>query len=188
MSNFPFEDVWSRVKNITSWVKLGELANFLDISQSSVSGAKQKRDSFPLEWAFKIAQEFNCTTDWLLTGKNPETTEKKKQPSATKTQLSEPVTATVNIQELLNMTAEVLVSDTVFHPALTANIKAFHRSINLEKDKQALQSRVEKLETERLSTEDRLASIEKGMEDNNKLRDEIVQLKEQGHGLVHLHQ
>ncbi|MFZ5764159.1 MAG: helix-turn-helix domain-containing protein [Thermodesulfobacteriota bacterium] len=53
-------------------------------------------------------------------------------------QAAEKVTDTVNVQELLNMTAEVLVSNTLYRPALAANIKAFHRSIALEHDNRQL--------------------------------------------------
>lgn len=67
----------------------------------------------------------------------------------------EDVTEVVNIQELLNMTAEVLTSKTVYRPALAANIKAFHRSIALEHDNQELRIRVDSLET-------RLEALERG--------------------------
>ncbi len=47
-----------------------DLADFLDIKSSSVSGAK-RRGVFPLEWAFKVAQGHNLSTDWLATGEGP---------------------------------------------------------------------------------------------------------------------
>ena len=63
------------------------------------------------------------------------------------------ITDAINIQELLNMTAEVLVSNTLYRPALSANIKAFHRSIALEQDNKELKNRVEKIEARLLELE-----------------------------------
>ena len=56
-----------RVRAVTGWERQHEIAAFLGIKASSVSGCKA-RDSFPVEWAFKIASAYNVSTDWLLTG------------------------------------------------------------------------------------------------------------------------
>ena len=63
-----FDEVWGRVCNATNWRKYGEMADYLKIKSPTISGAKN-RGTFPIEWAFKIAQGFNLSTDWLLTGK-----------------------------------------------------------------------------------------------------------------------
>jgi len=63
-----FDEVWERLCRATGWRKLGEMADFLAIKSPSVSGAKS-RGTFPIEWAFKIGQEFGLSTDWILTGK-----------------------------------------------------------------------------------------------------------------------
>lgn len=63
-----FDEVWTRISEATGWQKYGEMADFLEIKSQSVSGAKS-RGTFPIEWAFKIAQGFDLSTDWLLTGK-----------------------------------------------------------------------------------------------------------------------
>ena len=60
--------MWERICGVTRWRKLGDLADFLAIKSPSVSGAKS-RGIFPIEWAFKIGQEFGLSTDWILTGK-----------------------------------------------------------------------------------------------------------------------
>jgi len=60
----------------------------------------------------------------------------------------------INIQQLLNMTAEVLISETVYRPALAANIKAFHLAIGIEQDNRELRSRIERME-ERMATMER---------------------------------
>ncbi|PKN16533.1 MAG: hypothetical protein CVU66_00585 [Deltaproteobacteria bacterium HGW-Deltaproteobacteria-23] len=63
-----FDEVWERLCKATGWRKMGEMADFLSIKSPSVSGAKS-RGTFPIEWAFKIGQEFGLSTDWILTGK-----------------------------------------------------------------------------------------------------------------------
>lgn len=65
-----FNHVWSRICKVTGWKAQSELALFLNIRPSSVSGAKQ-RDKFPIDWAFRIAQSYSCTTDWIMTGQKP---------------------------------------------------------------------------------------------------------------------
>lgn len=63
----PFDAVWERIKQVTGWQKDNQLAAFLEVQPGTVSGARQ-RDSFPIQWAFKIGQEHHCNTDWLMTG------------------------------------------------------------------------------------------------------------------------
>lgn len=65
-----FEAVWKRIKETTGWSKFSDLAEYLDIKSQSVSGAK-KRGGLPLEWVFKVAQGYQVSTDWLLTGEGP---------------------------------------------------------------------------------------------------------------------
>lgn len=65
-----FEESWKRVKELTGWEKSKELADFLGISGSSVSGTKG-RGNFPLEWAYKIAKAFKGSVEWILEGTGP---------------------------------------------------------------------------------------------------------------------
>ncbi len=65
-----FDEAWERVSNALRWRKLGEMAEFLGITSQSVSGARN-RGVFPIEWAFKIGQEFGLSTEWILTGTGP---------------------------------------------------------------------------------------------------------------------
>ena len=62
-----FEKTFERIKFVTGWTKQQELTDFLEISASAITGPK-KRNTFPLEWAFRVAQKFKVSTDWLLTG------------------------------------------------------------------------------------------------------------------------
>ena len=63
-----FEETWRRIKEKTDIKTQQGLANKLNMTQGSVSDAK-KRGEFPTGWAFKIAQIYGLSTDWLLTGK-----------------------------------------------------------------------------------------------------------------------
>lgn len=62
-----FDVVWERIKKVTGWKNYGQLAEFLGIKASSVSGAKS-RGYISLEWVFRVAQGFGVSTDWLATG------------------------------------------------------------------------------------------------------------------------
>jgi hypothetical protein len=62
-----FQDCWERVRQETPLKKQTELAEFLDIGDTSISGAKF-RDTFPTDWAFRIGRYYKINTDWILTG------------------------------------------------------------------------------------------------------------------------
>lgn len=66
-----YEDVFERIKKQTGLKSQTGIANVLGIQPASVSGSK-KRGLFPIEWAFRIAQKFGLSTDWILTGEGPE--------------------------------------------------------------------------------------------------------------------
>lgn len=78
--NLHFSAIFERVKNTTNIKNFAQLAEFVGTTQSYVSRKKSAND-FPITWAFKIGQEYNVSTDWLLTGENPK--ENKEQDSET---------------------------------------------------------------------------------------------------------
>jgi hypothetical protein len=69
-SDMNFEEIWERIKLLTGWKKYGELADFLEIKQPSVAGAK-KKGTIPLEWVVRVAAGFKGSTDWLFFGNGP---------------------------------------------------------------------------------------------------------------------
>lgn len=80
-----FLEIWGRVKEVTGWKKQLDMALFLGITGSSISGAKD-RGKFPSDWAVKIAQHYGVSTDWLLSGegqRSPELTSEDNAASAT---------------------------------------------------------------------------------------------------------
>lgn len=62
-----FLDIWGRVKESTDLKTLVQLAEFTETSHPTVS-RKKKENSFPVDWAFKIASQYGLNTDWIMTG------------------------------------------------------------------------------------------------------------------------
>ncbi len=62
-----FVERWQRVKKRTNICKYNQLAKFLNVSQQYIS-KKKKENNFPIEWAYKIAEEYNLSTDWIMKG------------------------------------------------------------------------------------------------------------------------
>jgi hypothetical protein len=67
-----FDEVWERVKTETGMQHLHELATFLEKKRPFIS-AKKKANKFETDWAFKIAQEYGLSTDWIMTGEGQKT-------------------------------------------------------------------------------------------------------------------
>ena len=63
-----FLDIWERIKSATNINTLTQFAVFLETTQPYISRKKSQND-FPVEWAFKVAQEYGLNTDWIMTGK-----------------------------------------------------------------------------------------------------------------------
>lgn len=61
----PFETTWEVIKRATGWKHYSELAKFLGIKSASLSGAKQ-RGHMPVDWLFKISQDFDLSLDYLV--------------------------------------------------------------------------------------------------------------------------
>lgn len=69
MSNL-FDEVFERIKKATSTRTQVELADVLDIRQSSISDAK-RRNSVPADWYMKLFERFGLNPDWLKKGTGP---------------------------------------------------------------------------------------------------------------------
>ena len=65
-----FDEVFERIKIATNTRTLVELAEVLDIRQSSISDAK-RRDSVPSDWYMKLFEKFGLNPDWLKKGVGP---------------------------------------------------------------------------------------------------------------------
>jgi hypothetical protein len=65
-----FEYIWERIRKECRIKNMAQLAEILRTSQGNVS-KKKKTKKFPPEWGFEIAQKYNLSTDWIMTGKGP---------------------------------------------------------------------------------------------------------------------
>ncbi len=84
-SEYNFADIFFRIKQEIKIKNLNQLAEIIDYSQPNISKRK-KENYFPPEWAFIIAEKYNLSTDWIMTGKGekkrflePEKIESKNQ-------------------------------------------------------------------------------------------------------------
>ncbi|CCQ89418.1 hypothetical protein NITGR_1040036 [Nitrospina gracilis 3/211] len=65
-----FTDAFNRIRLETDLQTQEELACFLGIRESSVSGAK-KRGRFPTGWAEKVSRHYNLRYEWIMEGHEP---------------------------------------------------------------------------------------------------------------------
>ncbi len=65
-----FEEIFERIKSATGTRTQVELAEVLEIRQSSISDAK-RRNSVPAEWYMKLFDRFGLNPDWLKKGEGP---------------------------------------------------------------------------------------------------------------------
>jgi len=64
------QEIFERIKLATNTRTQVELAEVLDIRQSSVSDAK-RRNSVPSDWYMKLFEQFGLNPDWLKKGSGP---------------------------------------------------------------------------------------------------------------------
>ena len=65
-----FLDTFNRIRLETDLQTQDQLARFLGIRQSSVSGAK-KRGQFPRAWAEKVSRHYHLRYEWIMDGREP---------------------------------------------------------------------------------------------------------------------
>lgn len=65
-----FEEIFERIKLATNTRTQVELAEVLDIRQSSISDAK-RRNSVPSDWYMKLFEKFGLNPDWLKKSVGP---------------------------------------------------------------------------------------------------------------------
>lgn len=65
-----FDEVFDRIRLATSTRTQVELAEVLNIRQSSISDAK-RRNSVPSDWFLKLFEQFGLNPDWLKKGSGP---------------------------------------------------------------------------------------------------------------------
>lgn len=65
-----FDEIFDRMKQATNARTQVELADMLNIRQSSISDAK-RRSSVPSDWYMKLFEQFGLNPDWLKHGRGP---------------------------------------------------------------------------------------------------------------------
>lgn len=65
-----FDEIFKRIKLATQTRTQIELANVLEIRQSSISDAK-RRNSIPADWCMKLFERFGLNPDWIKKGTGP---------------------------------------------------------------------------------------------------------------------
>ena len=65
-----FQEVYDRIRYATNARTQLELAEVIEIRQSSISDAK-RRDSVPSDWYMKLFEKFGLNPDWLKKGVGP---------------------------------------------------------------------------------------------------------------------
>lgn len=65
-----FDEIFERIKFATNTRTQVELAEVLDIRQSSISDAK-RRNSVPSDWYMKLFEQFGLNPDWLKKSSGP---------------------------------------------------------------------------------------------------------------------
>lgn len=121
-----------------------------------------------LDKVIAIAEASGVNIEWLATGEGPmrpgesvkETTKEEHQQPTT-TQQASPATDYDNfrISEKMQKTVEILESDTIYRPALAANIDAFHHGMTQEKVVQDQTERIASLEARMAVLEKHLSSV-----------------------------
>jgi len=72
MTTEAYEAAMGRIKTITGAHTQVQLADVLDVRQSSISDAKRRR-SIPSDWLLKILRQFGSHPEYILTGQGPAT-------------------------------------------------------------------------------------------------------------------
>lgn len=65
-----FDKIWERVKSETQVKNMLNLARTVGTTQQNVS-KKKKENKFPVEWAYKVAQQYGLLTEWIMNGEGP---------------------------------------------------------------------------------------------------------------------
>lgn len=65
-----FDEIFDRIKTATNTRTQVEIAEVLDIRQSSISDAK-RRNSVPSDWFMKLFEQFGLNPDWIKKGSGP---------------------------------------------------------------------------------------------------------------------
>ncbi|MEW6670189.1 MAG: helix-turn-helix domain-containing protein [Thermodesulfobacteriota bacterium] len=99
----------------------------------------------------RIRDTYRIDLNWLLTGEGEMVWSDSKDTSIIYKEGDDP-----ELIELLQMTREVLKSDTNYASSLSANIRSFHESVQLKRQIRDLDSRVRRIEADKKAAAERI--------------------------------
>ena len=129
-----------------------ELSKKTGISSRSINAYVMESADPAREKVVAMAKAAGVSVAWLAAGIGPMQPGQEEMEKGVQGEEEN----SLNIQQLLNMTAKVLLSDTIYRPALAANIKAFSRSIDIELDNKEMRGKIDRLEERMAAMERRL--------------------------------
>lgn len=133
-----FEAAMGRIKEVTGARTQVQLAEVLEVRQSSISDAK-RRASIPPEWLLKLQRSHKIFADWFLTGEGPRET--TGGPSARVAELEQEIQAVRTEAEGLSD----MIRNALVHAGTTLEDLIALKSTSRDMLKQA-QSRIKTLE------------------------------------------
>jgi transcriptional regulator with XRE-family HTH domain len=125
-----------------------ELADGADLHQSRISAwLKGVTDKPRRDTLLKLSKYFSCNIEWLEKGDGPMFSKEVVDSVNVAVDLKETNEehSSVDLPEMLKMTTTVLLSDTVYKPALASNIRAFHKAVIVEREMNDLKSDVQEI-------------------------------------------
>jgi transcriptional regulator with XRE-family HTH domain len=124
-----------------------DVADGLKVNRSRISNWVNDKIASPRRATLrKLAELFSCNLEWLEKGEGSITKE-----VVTAVNVAHDLKETneehgsVDLPEMLKMTTTVLLSETVYKPALASNIRAFHKAVIVEREMNELKSDVQEI-------------------------------------------
>lgn len=126
-----------RLKNVRSVLGLTqqELGKMLGKSRSQIFKYETGKTPVSQRVALKMQQELRVNKEWLMTGKGEMFLGEELQGDAILSREAPPGEGSndgVKIHQMLQKTAEILETRSIYRTALTSNINAFHQAIQSE--------------------------------------------------------
>ena len=65
-----FQEIVKRIQKVTGKEKQKDICDEIGTTPKSFR-ARERKKEFDANWAFRIGQKYNLSTDWIMTGKGP---------------------------------------------------------------------------------------------------------------------
>lgn len=122
-----------------------ELADELGVSRSSIANYESGIDPISRKFARKLEKKYGISARWLLSGEEKDGAIDSTQEVAV-VYSDQGGVDEIRISDMLQKTAEVLESKTIFRSALASNINAFYQAVKTEEPMRQLRDRMEAME------------------------------------------